>query len=119
MYKTLVARTVLPQLQKRLDLWPNQLRGTRRRSSYTYLIEAEGTGLVKIGKATNVDLRYRQLQRMNAARLEVFGAFEGDVEAYLHSQFSEHRRHGEWFYAPPIKEWFTRMTKISEKPSIT
>lgn len=68
---------------------------------------------VKIGSASSVPNRIKQLQTGNARRLRVIGVIEADtqkeaatVEHELHKLFSEKRILGEWFCInePEIKE---------------
>lgn len=63
----------------------------------TYLVRCEGTGLIKIGKTRNVDLRLSMLQTGSASKLTVAHVFNEDIERKLHKKFNNVRKHGEWF----------------------
>jgi Meiotically Up-regulated Gene 113 (MUG113) protein len=66
---------------------------------FVYLIEALGTGLVKIGYSSNPKLRLAGLVGGSAAWLKLVGYFGGTLEdeQELHRQFKELREHHEWF----------------------
>ena len=66
---------------------------------YVYLIEALGTGLVKVGYSANPKVRLAALTRGSAAWLRLVGSFEKshEDEQSLHRRFSELREHHEWF----------------------
>jgi hypothetical protein len=67
----------------------------------TYLIEAVGTGLVKIGSARNIKERLLKLQYPCPVELKVIASCEDDVERRLHAELDAYRAHGEWFRACP------------------
>lgn len=75
----------------------------RRKTSKisTYVIEAVGTGTVKIGKSGDVRARIAQLQTSNANELRLIANLRGDVERMLHSHLVDHRVTGEWFRWTP------------------
>jgi len=62
-----------------------------------YLIQAGGK--IKIGWATDVEARRRQLQTSHHETLVVVRIIDGDLttERWLHERFAEHRLRGEWF----------------------
>lgn len=65
-----------------------------------YVFRAGDTNRYKIGRATNVEARKKQLQTGCPDRLELVGIIEGDavrVESEFHKMFAEQRRSGEWF----------------------
>lgn len=68
-----------------------------------YVLRSSETGLVKIGKSTNLTRRIADLQRMNASRLELVAycscANPGFAEEILHFRLAHCRQHGEWFRA--------------------
>jgi hypothetical protein len=66
-----------------------------------YFIAAERLHLVKIGRASNVSARLRQLRQIIPLRLALLGTVPGGaaVEAALHRRFAHLREHGEWFRA--------------------
>lgn len=75
---------------------------TRRNSNTkTYLIKDTATGLIKIGKAINVNNRLQSLQCGSASKLNVVHVFDADIERVLHLEFNESRKHGEWFDIQP------------------
>jgi hypothetical protein len=77
----------------------------------TYVIEAVGQGLVKIGKSRNPLARMSQLQTSNAHELKMVAVVSGDHESALHQLHAAHRVGGEWFrFVPEIQE---SMTAIS------
>lgn len=81
-----------------------------------YFLHSPASGLTKIGRADRLIARIRSIQSMNGETLTLIGivfrpfAFtrgrppEHDIERFLHDQYSEHRRHGEWFDLPDPKE---------------
>lgn len=60
-------------------------------------------GPIKIGMASRLDFRIRDLRLMNAYPLEVWATVEApaSVEREYHRKFAEHRIHGEWFKRVP------------------
>jgi hypothetical protein len=70
----------------------------------TYVVEAVGTGTVKIGKSNNIAARIASLQTSNANELRLIAQLKGDVEATLHSQLAAYRLSGEWFRLTPEVE---------------
>jgi len=69
------------------------------KTSYVYFIQAETTGLIKIGVTNKPATRLKALQTGSPMLLRPLGLIEGDtrLEAALHAQFKHLRRHGEWF----------------------
>lgn len=67
--------------------------------SYAYFAQAEKTGLVKIGRAVNVQSRLKSLQHGSPDKLKLLGVIpESNMsEEELHKEFSRDRSHGEWF----------------------
>ena len=76
-----------------------------------YLIEALGTGLVKIGYSNNPSKRLSGLQTASPHDLTLFRVLPGEIEDEhdLHQRFSIHRVRGEWFAAGPVKAWLTNL----------
>lgn len=64
------------------------------------------TGPIKIGFATRLDFRMRDLRKANAYPLHVWAQVEGPVklEREYHKRFAAHRLHGEWFERCPAIE---------------
>lgn len=60
---------------------------------------------VKIGIAQDVNQRLSTLRTGNPDKLSLLLKLNGNQEAELHGQFSEHRLRGEWFKDAPILEW--------------
>ena len=73
----------------------------RNSNTKTYLIKDTATGLIKIGKAINVNNRLQSLQCGSASKLNVVHVFDADIERVLHLEFKESRKHGEWFNVDP------------------
>lgn len=73
----------------------------RNSNTKTYLIKDTATGLIKIGKAINVNNRLQSLQCGSASKLNVVHVFDADIERALHLEFKESRKHGEWFDIQP------------------
>jgi len=63
----------------------------------TYVVGHETSGLVKIGKSTNVAERFAALCMGSPVELSLLFCFAGDYERKLHSAFRKYRLHGEWF----------------------
>ncbi|MEU2135057.1 GIY-YIG nuclease family protein [Streptomyces sp. NPDC018352] len=72
--------------------------GTDTRA-WVYLVGAVEARPVKIGTASNVAARLRDLQCGSPVRLHVMWQTQGgrDLEQALHQRFSDYRVHGEWF----------------------
>lgn len=88
----------LPQTrQNSFQVMPaNDYRGT-----YTYFIQAEAGGPIKIGKAHNPIHRLKSLQTGNSKKLRIIRLIKGDVEGQLHERFEHLRQLGEWFKCDP------------------
>jgi hypothetical protein len=75
--------------------------GQRGDYGWTYVIDAPGTGLAKIGYCATGALarRLRDLQSGSPVRLELVALANGgtQLEALWHQEHREHRRHLEWF----------------------
>ena len=83
----------LSVMKWRLDL-------AKKTSCSVYFLQAKDNGLIKIGFTSNLKSRLSDLSSMSPVPLELLAFTEGgaDYEHELHSTFSEHRSHGEWFY---------------------
>lgn len=66
---------------------------------YTYFIQAEEGGLIKIGTAISPLFRLRTMQTGCPLKLRLIGLTDGDrlFERGLHKKFEGTRVHGEWF----------------------
>lgn len=74
---------------------PSKVRS--RGDTETYLVLHPGTGLIKIGRTTDIRKRLAALQCGAGQPLAVLGVIPGDVERELHIRFAGLRVHGEWF----------------------
>lgn len=63
----------------------------------TYVAVSSNTGLVKIGRSTNYELRIRQQEVRRKDVLLVVSVFNDDREMRLHRRFADKRVTGEWF----------------------
>ncbi len=72
-------------------------------SGYVYFFET-GDGLVKIGKANNVESRFKQIQTSCPTGLKKLGNIPSDnpyeLEKKTHDYFKRYRKSGEWFAIP-------------------
>ena len=73
------------------------LAGQRAHCTRTYVIEAIGAGLIKIGCASNINDRLKHLQFTCPIELRVVAVSDENVERRLHDMLRPHRAHGEWF----------------------
>lgn len=76
----------------------------RRWTPCTYIIEAPGCGLVKIGTTDNPDVRFRAHCTASPIPLVLVALIPGEMisEGNLHRALAHYRHHGEWFRAEPI-----------------
>lgn len=63
----------------------------------TYVIEATGTGLVKIGQSRDMVERLRKMQYQCPVEMRIIAVCDDNVERRLHALLDAHRAHGEWF----------------------
>lgn len=63
----------------------------------TYIIDAVGTELVKIGKSYDVETRMRAMQGGSPARLSILRIIPFNCERAMHQRYAQLRQHGEWF----------------------
>lgn len=76
----------------------------KRKNWQTYAIEAIGQSAIKIGKTTDIDRRFDELQVASPHELRVVVVLEGDRESELHNRFQCYRIGGEWFrYSDEIR----------------
>lgn len=70
-----------------------------------YFVQAKVLRLVKIGFASDAGDRLRTLQVGSPDELHLIGFIYSNnakaLEAELHTRFSDHRHHGEWFQPAP------------------
>lgn len=88
-----------------------------------YVFRAGDTNRYKIGRATNVEARKKQLQTGCPDQLELVGIIEGDavrIESELHKMFSEQRKSGEWFEFddPSLISRFFRSTQEADSRAL-
>jgi hypothetical protein len=78
-----------------------------------YFIQQGESGPVKIGFATSVDQRIRQLKTSSPAPLRLLGAIETkkENERFIHTLFGKFRLRGEWF--KPDKSIFEFIKKYN------
>jgi hypothetical protein len=68
-----------------------------------YIVGADGSDLVKIGRASSPRKRLRDMQTGSPLRLKLLGIASApewadvQLEGALHAYFATRRRHGEWF----------------------
>ena len=81
----------------------------------TYFILAPNYKKVKIGKATNVALRLKQLQTGSPEILSLLAIVGQDIERTLHAQFSRYNSHNEWFtLSKEVVEWVAANAVLTE-----
>lgn len=68
---------------------------------------------IKIGVTADLDQRFRAIQACSPVKLEIFATRPGGEarEIAYHTQFSEHRLHGEWF--TPHAEILVEIDRLS------
>ncbi|HCE09754.1 MAG TPA: hypothetical protein DEQ40_14370 [Oxalobacteraceae bacterium] len=83
-----------------------------------YFILAEGLGLVKIGKASDLNLRLYALQVSSPVPLSILASVKGghDVELALHRRFHASRQQGEWFRLTPDLQEFIEEAQSNPLP---
>lgn len=64
---------------------------------YTYFVQAENGGLIKIGKTTNPKKRINKMQGQCPIKLKYLYIIKNDFESILHEQFNEFKVHHEWY----------------------
>lgn len=81
----------------------SERRAAQCAESFVYFIRSGEHGLIKIGRALDVEARLRSLQTGSGEVLRLLLAIPpgGPREDELHARFAEHRRHGEWFDPAP------------------
>lgn len=74
----------------------------RRVEQLVYFIQS-ATGDIKIGMAVDVKARLKGLQTAHPVKLELLASTGGgrEQEKAYHTQFADHRLHGEWFAPHP------------------
>jgi hypothetical protein len=64
---------------------------------YVYFVQQGENGPIKIGRASNVARRVRQIQVSNPAPLRLLASIDGDREMEMHERFMKSCISGEWF----------------------
>jgi hypothetical protein len=79
-----------------------------------YFVGPEG-GPIKIGFASRLEFRLKDLRTMNAFPLIVHAVAQGSprLERDYHKRFAEHRLHGEWF--DPAPEILAEIDRINSE----
>ena len=77
-----------------------KLNLSKKTSCSVYFLQAKDNGLIKIGFTSNLKSRLSDLSSMSPVPLELLAFTDGDcnLERELHSTFSNHLSHGEWFH---------------------
>lgn len=95
---TAIWKEATPQM---IALHKAHTRSSFEVKGYVYLIHRVGADEYKIGMATDVDRRLRELQVSNGGKLEVIHAIATDwareLEETMHRHFRKERLRGEWF----------------------
>jgi len=67
--------------------------------TYTYFVQAKKTGLIKIGRAVDVEKRLKPLQQGSPDVLTLLGTVPESLhdEESVHKRFIQERTHSEWF----------------------
>ena len=90
--------------------------------SWVYFVRAKTVGLIKIGIANLPRRRLNALQVGSPDKLEIIGLIRArdhaDLERHLHSRFSRHRQHGEWFSPDPALVKFIDENAVPEDVAI-
>lgn len=86
------------------------------KSNAVYFVQADASGLIKIGTSGNSDKRIGNLRGANGSTLTVLAIIrpaDRAVEQALHERFAEARHHGEWFNPVPELLEFIEQLKTS------
>lgn len=84
-----------------------------------YFVQAEDGGPIKIGVAKAPEKRLRELQATSPQVLRILTTVPGGTarERELHSQFAEHRLHGEWF-SDECEELLSLISEAAETEAV-
>jgi hypothetical protein len=80
-----------------------------------YFVEAEGLGLIKIGRSRTMWMRMAKWYTDCPVPVKILGLMPGDhdVELWMHVKFAEYRVRGEWFRdCSDIRKWIEEKTAI-------
>lgn len=64
----------------------------------TYFIKSKTSGLIKIGKSINPELRVKTIANTSGMVLELLHVINRNIENDLHKRFKKYRIQGEWFH---------------------
>jgi hypothetical protein len=64
---------------------------------FTYIIQCESTGFLKIGKSRTPKARMKNMQTGCPSKLQMVWSWPEDIERELHSHFESRKVRGEWF----------------------
>lgn len=83
--------------------------------SMIYFVGPAG-GPIKIGRASRLEFRLRDLRLANAFPLELWASIEAptSLEREYHARFDAHRLHGEWFERCPEIE--AEIARLNTQP---
>lgn len=65
---------------------------------YTYIAYDEVSGLTKIGRSSNYQVRIQKLSRSIGNPMSLINVIAGDIEKQLHNKYREYSVGNEWFY---------------------
>jgi hypothetical protein len=91
----------------------------RRQHRFIYFIEAGGLERIKIGVASDLLLRFKQIRGTCPYPARMLGYLDcyehGTLEWEIHKQFANLRTYGEWFRAdPPLRDFIDREAIVPE-----
>lgn len=90
-------RQFMPKLESENVFTERPVWAVAKRKMHTYFIQASKGGPVKIGRASCVSQRLRDLQCSHSDELHIIGIIDEDREKELHERFAAIRLKGEWF----------------------
>lgn len=89
-----------------------------RAQCYTYFIQHDGGGPIKIGKTRNVKARIKMFQCGCPKLVRLVGIIAGDAELFLHDHFDCYRIPGsEWFHPSPALVKYVKSLR-AEAPDV-
>jgi hypothetical protein len=111
-------RIVIPRPgDAQLAYWTSAVRNPRP-DAFVYVVQAQGDSPIKVGTATDVRVRIKDLQTGNPRPLRLRAVLPGsyDLEHVLHKELAGYRMVGEWFDDQPSIEWFLeRVNDLAEE----
>lgn len=97
----------------RTILRPHGMMPMRRHDErYTYIVQAQGSGHLKIGTTRDVRSRLPVLQNAASDELRIVAILDGQIytEGGLHRRFRQQRIRGEWYR--PAKRLLTAVAQM-------